>query len=353
MRLQDKVTIITGAGSGMGRVAAEMFAAEGARVVVAEFSEAAGEETAAVVRAAGGEATFIKVDVSKEADAKAMVDHAVATYGRARLPVQQRRDHARGGSLGHRHGRGDVGRGHGCQRPRRVPRLQVRHAGDGRAGVGSIINIASFVAILGCSVPQDAYTASKGAVLALTRSMAVQFAGTGVRSNAISPGPVETPLLMDWLLKDEAAKQLRLDRNPTGRFGKPEEIVNMAVYLASDESTLDERRKLRHRRRHQRQLLLAARPGPQGPAMTPAAVTSRPPSRGALPVPDETSHPDDATTAIADEAAALAEAHVEDDQDKAPAAVGEPVDPGTRRVGIGVDVGGSGIKAAAVDLDTG
>ena len=81
-------------------------------------------------------------------------------------------------------------------------------------GSGSIINIASFVAILGCSVPQDAYTASKGAVLALTRSLAVQFAGRGVRSNSISPGPIETPLLMDWLLKDEAAKQLRLNRNP-------------------------------------------------------------------------------------------------------------------------------------------
>jgi NAD(P)-dependent dehydrogenase (short-subunit alcohol dehydrogenase family) len=85
-------------------------------------------------------------------------------------------------------------------------------------------------------VPQDAYTASKGAVLALTRSLAVQFAPHGVRTNAILPGPVETPLLMEWLLKDEAAKQLRLARNPTGRFGKPEEVVALAVYLASDDS---------------------------------------------------------------------------------------------------------------------
>jgi NAD(P)-dependent dehydrogenase (short-subunit alcohol dehydrogenase family) len=103
-------------------------------------------------------------------------------------------------------------------------------------GGGSIVNVASFVAILGCSVPQDAYTASKGAVLSLTRSLAVQFAPKGVRSNAISPGPIETPLLMDWLLKDEAAKQLRLARNPSGRFGRPEEIVDVAIYLASDES---------------------------------------------------------------------------------------------------------------------
>ena len=101
---------------------------------------------------------------------------------------------------------------------------------------GSVINVASFVAILGCSVPQDAYTASKGAVLSLTRSLAVQFGPHGVRTNAICPGPVETPLLLNWLVKDEEAKRIRLARNPTGRFGKPEEIVHMAVYLASDES---------------------------------------------------------------------------------------------------------------------
>ena len=90
--------------------------------------------------------------------------------------------------------------------------------------------------MLGCSVPQDAYTASKGAILALTRSLAVQFAPNGIRTNAILPGPVETPLLMEWLVKDEQAKKIRLARNPSGRFGKPDEIVSMAVYLASDES---------------------------------------------------------------------------------------------------------------------
>ena len=236
MRLQGKVSIITGAGGGMGRVAAQMFAAEGAKVVVAEFSEEAGEETAALVRAAGGVATFVKVDVSKESDAKAMVDHAVATYGRLdclynNAGIMPEADHSvtdtdvatwdavmavnvRGVYLG-------------CKFA--VPAMEA-------GGGGSIINIASFVAILGCSVPQDAYTASKGAVLALTRSLAVQFGPKGIRTNAICPGPVETPLLMDWLLKDEGAKQLRLARNPTGRFGKPEEIVHMAVYLASDES---------------------------------------------------------------------------------------------------------------------
>jgi len=101
---------------------------------------------------------------------------------------------------------------------------------------GSIINIASFVAFMGCSVPQDAYTASKGAVISLTKSLAVQFRPKGIRSNAICPGPIETPLLLDWLVKDEEAKRIRLSRQPSGRFGKPEDIVYCAMYLASDES---------------------------------------------------------------------------------------------------------------------
>ena len=123
-------------------------------------------------------------------------------------------------------------------------------------GSGSVINISSFVALVGCSVPQDAYTASKGAVLSLTRSLAVQFGPQGVRTNAICPGPIETPMLMDWLVNDEAARELRLSRNPTGRFGKPDEIVNVAIYLASDESRWTNGAPLRDRRGHQRQLLL-------------------------------------------------------------------------------------------------
>jgi len=236
VRLQDKVAIITGAGGGMGRVAAQLFANEGAKVVVAEFGEAAGRETVAQVEASGGQATFIRADVSDEASAKAMVDHAIATYGRVDVlynnaGVMPEADHSvidtdvatwdqvmavnvRGVFLGCKYA---------------IPKMVEQ-------GSGSIINIASFVALLGCSVPQDAYTASKGAVISLTRSLAVQFGPNGVRSNAICPGPVETPLLMDWLVKDEEAKRIRLARNPTGRFGKPEEIVNMALYLASDES---------------------------------------------------------------------------------------------------------------------
>jgi NAD(P)-dependent dehydrogenase (short-subunit alcohol dehydrogenase family) len=236
MRLEDKVTIITGGASGMGRVAAGMFAQEGARIVLADVTEEAAEAAAADVRAAGGQATAVVADVSKENDARRMVDHAVATYGRLDVlynnaGIMPAADHSvidtdvetwdtvmavnlRGVFLGCKYA---------------IPQMLEQ-------GSGSIINIASFVALVGCSVPQDAYTASKGAVISLTRSMAVQFAGRGVRSNAICPGPVETPLLMDWLVKDEEAKRIRLARNPTGRFGKPEEIVSMAIYLASDES---------------------------------------------------------------------------------------------------------------------
>ena len=104
------------------------------------------------------------------------------------------------------------------------------------AGGGSIINVASFVALVGCTVPQDAYTASKGAVLALSKSLAVQYGPKGIRTNAICPGPIETPLLTAWLFKEPAEKAKRLNRIPAGRFGKSEDIVNAALYLASDES---------------------------------------------------------------------------------------------------------------------
>jgi len=236
MRLEDKVSIITGGASGMGRVAAQMFAAEGARVVVADVTEEAAESVVADVKAAGGQATAVVADVSKEADARRMVDHAIATYGRVDVlynnaGIMPQADHSvidtsvedwdrvmavnvRGVFLGCKYA---------------IPKMVEQ-------GSGSVINISSFVALVGCSNPQDAYTASKGAVLALTKSLAVQFAPQGVRTNAICPGPVETPLLMDWLVKDEEAKRIRLARNPTGRFGKPEEIVYMAIYLASDES---------------------------------------------------------------------------------------------------------------------
>jgi NAD(P)-dependent dehydrogenase (short-subunit alcohol dehydrogenase family) len=238
MRLQEKVCIITGAGSGMGRVATRMFCEQGARVVAADVVPAAGEETVALARATGkGEAVFVPADVAREEDCANLVHQAVQRYGRLdalynNAGIMPEADHSvvdtpievwdqvqnvnlKGIYLCCKYG---------------IPAMID-------AGGGSVINVASFVALVGCSVPQDSYTASKGAVIALTKSLAVQFGPRGVRSNAICPGPIETPLLTEWLLADEAARALRLNRIPMGRFGKAQDIVYLAIYLASDEST--------------------------------------------------------------------------------------------------------------------
>ncbi len=238
MRLRDKVCIITGAGGGMGRVAARMFCEQGARVVAADVSSAAGEETVALARQSGaGEAVFVRADVSREEDCANLVRRAVERFGRLDVlynnaGIMPEADHSvvdtpveawdqvqeintKGIYLCCKYG---------------IPALIA-------SGGGSVINIASFVALVGCSVPQDSYTASKGAVIALTKSLAVQFGPKGVRSNAICPGPIETPLLTEWLLSDPTAKALRLNRIPMGRFGRAEDVVYLAIYLASDEST--------------------------------------------------------------------------------------------------------------------
>jgi NAD(P)-dependent dehydrogenase (short-subunit alcohol dehydrogenase family) len=236
MRLQGKVCVITGAGSGMGRVACEIFAREGARIAAFDMVTTAGQETVDRVRALDGEAEFFACDVSDEASVKQAMAGVIGRFGTIDVlynnaGIMPEADHSvldtsvevwdkvmavnvRGIFLCCKHA---------------IPEM-VKH------GRGSIINIASFVALVGCSVPQDAYTASKGAVISLTKSMAIQFRPKGIRSNVICPGPIETPLLTEWLLKDEAAKSLRLNRQPSGRFGRPEEIVNAALYLASDES---------------------------------------------------------------------------------------------------------------------
>lgn len=236
MRLKDKVCIITGAGSGMGRVACEIFAREGARVALLEVVAATGEETVARVREAGGDAAFFPCDVADEVSVREAVASVVARYGGVDVlynnaGIMPEADHSvvdTSVEVWDRVMAVNV-RGTFLCCKYAIPEMLQR-------GGGSIINIASFVALVGCSVPQDAYTASKGALISLTKSLAIQFRPQGIRTNAICPGPIETPLLMDWLLKDEAAKQLRLNRQPSGRFGRPEDIVNCALYLASGES---------------------------------------------------------------------------------------------------------------------
>ncbi|MDP4449330.1 SDR family NAD(P)-dependent oxidoreductase [Staphylococcus hyicus] len=236
MRLKYKVCIITGAGGGMGKTAAVMFAKEGARVAVFEKNKEAGEQTAQEITRQGGEASFYEVDISNEQQVSDAVARVVTDFGKIDVlynnaGVMPAADHS---VVDTSEEVWDLVmninvKGIFFMTKYVIPEMEKHQS-------GSIINIASFVAEMGCSVPQDAYTASKGAVVALTKSLAIQFRPKGIRTNAISPGPIETPLLMEWLVSDEEAKNVRLGRQPSGRFGKPEDIVNCAIYLASDES---------------------------------------------------------------------------------------------------------------------
>ena len=236
MRLKDKVALITGAGSGIGRASALLFAREGAKVVVVDVRDEAGEETVHLIREGGGEAVFVHADVSRAQDARAMIAKAEEAYGRLDVLFNNAGIfHPRDGSILETDE--DVwnqvidvnlkGVFLGCKYG--IPALL-------RAGGGVIINTASFVALMGAAVSQIAYTASKGGVLALTREIAVEFARKNIRANALCPGPVETPLLAD-LLADPVQRQRRLVHIPMGRLARAEEIARAALFLASDESS--------------------------------------------------------------------------------------------------------------------
>jgi NAD(P)-dependent dehydrogenase (short-subunit alcohol dehydrogenase family) len=235
-RLAGKVALITGAGSGIGRVAAIRFAAEGARVVVADFDERGGSATVEAVRAERGEAEFTRVDVSRAADVEAMIAFAEQRFGALHVLFNNAGifpdedgsvldtdeatfDRVIGVNL--------KGVFFGCKYG--IPALL-------RAGGGSVINTASFVAVMGSATAQSAYTASKGGVLALTREIAVEFARRRIRANALCPGPVNTPLLQN-LLADPTARARRIVHLPMGRLAEAAEVANAALFLASDESS--------------------------------------------------------------------------------------------------------------------
>jgi NAD(P)-dependent dehydrogenase (short-subunit alcohol dehydrogenase family) len=232
-RLDGKVCVITGAAGGMGREATLLFCSEGAKVCVADVDGEAAQRTAAEA----GEAFAVQVDVADEASVKAMYAETAKRYGGidvlynnagisptddgsimdTKLDAWERVQavNTRGVYLCCRHG---------------IPHLLER-------GGGSVINVASFVALVGAATSQISYTASKGAVLALSRELAVQFARQGIRVNALCPGPVETPLLLRIFGDDPAAYERRRIHLPMGRLAKPREIVNAALFLAGDESS--------------------------------------------------------------------------------------------------------------------
>lgn len=236
MRLAQKVALITGGSSGIGRESALLFAKEGAKVIITDVNDAGGQETLTMIQAAGGEAAYVHADVSKAKDCEQMVAFAENTYGKLEIlfnnaGIMHSDD---GNAMDTEEHVFDLtmninvkGVFFGCKYG--IPAMQ-------RAGGGSIINTASFVAHLGAATPQLAYTASKGAVLSMTRELAVIHAREGIRVNALCPGPLRTELLMKFL-NTEAKKQRRLVHIPMGRFGEAKEMAQAALFLASDESS--------------------------------------------------------------------------------------------------------------------
>jgi NAD(P)-dependent dehydrogenase (short-subunit alcohol dehydrogenase family) len=231
-RLAGKVAVVTGGASGIGLATARRFAAEGATVVIADFNPVSGAAAAAEV-----EGLFVQVDVTDEAQVDALFATANETYGSVDIAFNNAGisppddDSIETTELPAWQNVQDVNLKSVYLCCRAALRYMVAQQS------GSIINTASFVAVLGSATSQISYTASKGGVLAMSRELGVQFARQGIRVNALCPGPVNTPLLQELFAKDEERAQRRLVHIPTGRFAEPEELAAAVAFLASDDSS--------------------------------------------------------------------------------------------------------------------
>ncbi len=231
-RLQDRVAVITGAGSGIGLASARRMAAEGARIVAVDIDETTGK---AAAEQTGGR--FVAADVAVEADVRALFDQVAAEFGRIDIAFN---------NAGISPAEDDSILTTGLDVWRRVHEVNLTSVylcckyvipHMLRSGKGSIINTASFVAVLGAATSQISYTASKGGVLAMSRELGVQFAREGIRVNALCPGPVNTPLLRELFAADPQRAARRLVHVPAGRFAEPEEIAAAVAFLASDDAS--------------------------------------------------------------------------------------------------------------------